>query len=201
MNAIHAYTLYVARGERNSEKAIQLLDMLPNIHAQVNVVDVRKNQKLPPWLKGVPTLYNARVGAPAQGTRALEQLIDEDDAMSTTNASMPYRNATAPKGRETMLPLPKKPSLGGYGSIDDVPFGASDRGLHDSGFGGMHEPSPPVENVAQPSLSASSMSSFSTVSGSGMEMADSSSKEYAALRDAVMKEALQERDRTGAARF
>lgn len=198
MNAIDAYTLYVARGERNSEKAVQLLDMLPNIHARVNVVDVYKTKNLPPWLKGVPTLYNARVGAPAQGTKALEQLIDEDDAMSTANAVPPYRNATAPKAREPLMPLPKK---GDYGGLDDLPFAASDRGSPDTGFGAIHEPTPPIENVAQPSLGGSSMSSFSTVSGSGMEMPDSSSKDYAALRDAVMKEALQERDRSGAARF
>lgn len=81
------HTLYVVKGESNSEKALQLLELLDAV--QVDVVDVRDvGDDLPAFLKGVPTLYNGRTGEPAAGTQCLEQLIDEDDiAIELANQS------------------------------------------------------------------------------------------------------------------
>lgn len=73
------HILYVAN-DANSEKALQLLDLLHSITEHVQVVNVMdEGIDIPAWLKGVPSLYNGRLGTTSEGTNALEELIDEDD--------------------------------------------------------------------------------------------------------------------------
>lgn len=73
------HILYVAN-DGNSEKALQLLDLLHSITENVKVVNIMdEGSDIPAWLRGVPSLYNGRLGTTSEGTNALEALIDEDD--------------------------------------------------------------------------------------------------------------------------
>lgn len=88
------HTLFVARGDFNSDKALNLLDLLTHLRSHVQIIDVKHDDvQLPPWIDGVPIFYNNRLQCPARGSHGLEQMIDEDEHIATHGM---YASKTAP---------------------------------------------------------------------------------------------------------
>lgn len=84
------HTLFIARGDFNSDKALNLLDLLTHLRSHVQIIDVKHDDvQLPPWIDGVPIFYNTRLQCPARGSHGLEQMIDEDEHIATCGMSAP----------------------------------------------------------------------------------------------------------------
>ena len=62
------FTLYALPGEKNSEKAIALLN------SDIKLLNVRTLKNIPDFVDGVPTLANYKTKEAFKGTRCLEQL-------------------------------------------------------------------------------------------------------------------------------
>ena len=95
------HALFVASGDVNSDKAINLLALLDTLAPHVDVIDVRTQDpaSLPAWVNGVPVFYNARLKCPGRGSHGLEQMIEEDTHMKSAGPAGP-----AMTGATTTMP-------------------------------------------------------------------------------------------------
>ena len=91
-------TLYIAKGNAPSEKALQLMTMLEELPKRLRVIDVLKQkQMVPPYLKGVPTYVCTRLRSTHVGSAAFEAMIDEDTWLGDRGGEMEEQG---PRGLE-----------------------------------------------------------------------------------------------------